>query len=133
MKTASMTSVFLALGLMTASGARAEPPTGVQTEVNYLLGSVADSGCEFYRNGTWHDAKAARTHMLDKYEYLAARDLVRSTEQFIDRAASHSSVSGRPYEIRCNGGPAVTSKQWLQEKLARFRDLPADIRAAPPR
>ena len=132
-KTGSIASVLLVLGLMTAPGVRADPPADVQTEVNYLLGSIAGSGCEFYRNGRWHDANAARTHMLDKYDYLVARDLIQSTEQFIDRAASQSSLSGRPYQIRCNGGAAVTSRQWLQEKLARFRDLPADIRAAPPR
>src|SRR2546423_556367 len=101
MKTGWMTSVFLTAGLVAAPAVLAEPPAGVQTEINYLLGSIAGSGCEFYRNGTWHDSKAAQAHMLGKYEYLAARNQIHSTEQFIDRAASQSSLSGRPYEIRC--------------------------------
>jgi hypothetical protein len=131
-KTGWMASGFLMLGLMTAPLVRAEPPTGVQIEVNYLLDSIAGSGCEFYRNGSWHDSKAARAHVRDKYEYLVARDLVHTTEQFIDRAASQSSLSGRPYEIRCNGGAAVTSGQWLRDKLAQFRDLAVDSRVPPP-
>jgi hypothetical protein len=113
--------VFLMLGLMAAPPVRAEPPTSVQIEVNYLLGYIEGSGCEFYRNGTWHDSKAAQAHLRDKYKYLVARNLIDTTEQFIDRAASESSVSGLPYEIRCNGGAAITSKQWLREKLAHFR------------
>lgn len=121
MKTGWIAGVFLMLGLMAAPLVRAEPPTSVQIEVNYLLGYIEGSGCEFYRNGTWHDSKAAQAHLRDKYKYLVARDLIDTTEQFIDRAASESSLSGRPYEIRCNGGAAVTSKQWLREKLAHFR------------
>lgn len=121
MKTGWIAGVFLMLGLMAAPLVRAEPPTSVQIEVNYLLGYIEGSGCEFYRNGTWHDSKAAQAHLRDKYNYLMARNLIDTTEQFIDRAASESSLSGRPYEIRCNGGAAVKSKQWLREKLAHFR------------
>jgi len=111
----------LMLGLLLAPVARAEPPISVQIEVNFLLGYLEGSGCEFYRNGTWHDSKAAQAHLRDKYKYLVARNLVNATEQFIERAATESSLSGQPYEVRCNGGAAVTSKQWLRDELARFR------------
>jgi hypothetical protein len=111
----------LLLGLLLTPAARAEPPTGVQIEVNFLLGYVEGSRCEFYRNGTWHDSKAAQAHLRDKYKYLAAGNLINTTEQFIDRAATESSLSGQPYEVRCNGGAAVTTKQWLRDELARFR------------
>jgi hypothetical protein len=93
----------------------------VQIEVNFLLGYVEGSGCEFYRNGTWYDSKTAQSHLRDKYKYLVARNLINTTEEFIERAATESSLSGKPYEVRCNGGAAVTSKQWLRKELARFR------------
>jgi hypothetical protein len=109
------------LGLLLAPAARAAPPTGVQIEVNFLLGYVEGSGCEFFRNGTWHDSKAAQAHLRDKYKYLAARNLVDTAEQFIERAATESSLSGQAYEIRCNGGARLTSSQWLRDELARFR------------
>jgi hypothetical protein len=111
----------LMLGLLLVPVARAEPPTKVQIEVNFLLGFVEGSGCEFYRNGTWHDSKAAEAHLRDKYRYLVARNLINTTEDFIDRAATESSFSGQPYEVRCNGGATLTSNQWLRNELARVR------------
>jgi Family of unknown function (DUF5329) len=114
---------LLMLGLSFVSVARAEPPTSVQIEVNFLLEFVEKSGCDFYRNGTWHDSKAAQAHLRDKYKYLVAGNLVNTTEQFIERAATQSSLSGKAYEIRCNGGATLTSSQWLRDELARFRSF----------
>ena len=111
----------LMLGLLLVPVARAEPPTNVQIEVNFLLGYLEGSGCEFYRNGTWHDSKAAQAHLRDKYEYLTARNLFNTTEDFIEMAATKSSFSGQPYKVRCNGGATVTSNQWLRDVLASFR------------
>ena len=114
-------SPVLMLGLLLMPLARAEPPASVQMEVNFLLGQVEGSGCEFYRNGTWNDSKTAQAHLRDKYKYLAARNLINTTEDFIERAATASSFSGQAYEVRCNGGATVKSKQWLRDELARFR------------
>lgn len=114
-------SAVLMLGLLLVPAARAEPPTNVQIEVNFLLGYLEGSGCEFYRNGTWHDSRAAQEHLRDKYNYLSARNLINTTKEFIERAATESSLSGQPYQVRCNGGGAVTSSQWLLDELARFR------------
>jgi hypothetical protein len=111
----------LMLGFLSPAVARAEPPANVQIEVNFLLGYLEGSRCEFYRNGSWHDSRAAQAHLRDKYKYLAASNLVNTTEQFIERAATESSLSGQPYEVRCNGGAAVKSSQWLRDELARFR------------
>jgi len=111
----------LMLGLLLVPVARAEPPTRMQIEVNFLLGYIEGSGCEFYRNGTWHDSKTAQAHLRDKYKYLVAKDLINTTEDFIKKAATKSSFSGQPYEVRCNGGATVTSNQWLRDELARFR------------
>lgn len=115
--------VLMLLGLLSLPAARAEPPVNVQIEVNFLLGYVEGSGCAFYRNGTWHDARTAQAHLRDKYNYLAARNLITTTEDFIDRAATESSLSGRPYAVRCNGGAMVTSSQWLRDELARYRSF----------
>ena len=109
------------LGLALAQVARAEPSTKVQIEVNFLLGFVEGSGCDFYRNGTWHDSKAAQAHLRDKYRYLVANDMIHTTEEFIERAATESSFSGQPYEVRCHGGAMLTSNQWLRKELARVR------------
>jgi cobalamin biosynthesis protein CobD/CbiB len=111
----------LMLGLLMAPLARAAPPIQVQIEVNYLLGYIEGSGCEFYRNGTWHDSKEAQAHLRDKYKWLVARNLINTTEDFIERAATESSFSGLAYKVKCNGGATMTSNQWLSTELARFR------------
>ncbi len=116
----TMGSVLM-LGLLLVPVARAEPPTNVQIEVNFLLGYLEGSGCEFYRNGTWHDSKAAQAHLRDKYKYLMTTNLINNTEDFIEKAATKSSFSGQPYKVRCNGDATVTSNQWLRDELARFR------------
>ena len=117
-----LVSTLLA-ALVLAPVARADPPTSVQVEVNFLLGYIDGSGCEFYRNGTWHTSQVAQAHLRDKYNYLAARNMINTTEQFIERAATQSSLSGQAYEVRCSGGAAVSSNQWMREKLAHFRAL----------
>jgi len=119
---ARLTVAFaLALALLMLPGARAAPPASVQAEVAALLGYVEGSGCEFYRNGTWHDSSAAQVHLRDKYKYLAARNQINSTEDFIEKAAARSSFSGRAYEVRCSDRATITSSQWLREELARLR------------
>ncbi|OYY93478.1 MAG: hypothetical protein B7Y41_12035 [Hydrogenophilales bacterium 28-61-23] len=103
------------------SVAHAEPPAAVQAEVNFLLGYVEGSGCAFYRNGTWHDSKEAQAHLRDKYQWLAARNLINTAEDFIERAAKQSSFTGRAYKVKCNGGPTITTNQWLRDELTLMR------------
>jgi len=109
------------LGLALLPVARAAPPAIAQTEIRYLLGFIEGSGCEFYRNGSWYDSKQAQAHLRYKYEMLEAEDRIHTAEDFIEKAATQSSLSGRPYQVRCRGGEAVTSNQWLREVLARYR------------
>ena len=115
------TGLVLMLGLASAPVARAEPPADVQIEIKFLLGYVDGSSCAFFRNGTWHDSHAAQAHLRTKYKYLVARNLVHTTEDFIEMAATESSISGQPYLVRCNGSGTVTSSQWLHEELGRLR------------
>lgn len=111
--------LILAVALVTAS--LAAPPAGAQQEILYLLQFVKSSGCVFYRNGSWYDSTKAEDHLHGKYMMLAARDQIHTAEDFIDKAATQSSISDRPYAVRCAGAEAVPSRQWLSEALARYR------------
>jgi hypothetical protein len=121
----------LILGLVLAlsggcTAAYAAPPATVQTEItkteiNYLLGFVERSGCQFYRNGSWYDSKQAEAHLREKYDFLAAKGLIKSAEDFIERAATKSSLSSKAYAIKCGDGPVVTTNQWLRAALAGYR------------
>jgi hypothetical protein len=111
----------IASSLTFFSLARAAPASDVQMEIRYLLQHVEESGCEFYRNGSWYEGKRARAHLRDKYDYLLARNQIDSAEDFIEKAATKSSLSGRPYEIRCKDGIVVPSNVWFGNVLAVFR------------
>jgi hypothetical protein len=111
----------LVLALCGCPAADAAPPAIVQTEINYLLGFVERSGCQFYRNGSWYDSKQAEAHLRDKYDFLAAKGLINSAEDFIERAATKSSLSSKAYAIKCGTGPVVTTNQWLRQALAGYR------------
>jgi hypothetical protein len=101
--------------------AHAAPPVIAQTEINYLLGLIERSGCMFYRNGSWYDARQAQAHLRSKYDALAAMGRIVTAEDFIEQAATKSSLSGKAYAIRCNSDPVVTTEQWLRDALARYR------------
>ncbi|MGE0359022.1 MAG: DUF5329 domain-containing protein [Burkholderiales bacterium] len=99
----------------------ADPGMRTEAEIAHLMAHLRASGCQFNRNGTWHDAARAVEHIRSKYDYLKKRDLVPTAEAFIERAASASSMSGKPYLVKCGGAPAVESASWLREALANHR------------
>jgi plasmid stabilization system protein ParE len=66
---------------------------------------------------------AAQEHLRAKYDHLVAWDLIQAAEQFIDKAATGSSLSSQPYQVRCHGGPLMTSQPWRCDELARLRNL----------
>lgn len=107
---------------LSMSAAHAEVAPQAKAEIEYLLNYVEASRCEFFRNGTWYDAKKGRAHLSSKYEWLAARNLVNGAEDFIARTATKSSVSGRQYQVRCDGGAPQPSGPWLTAALARYRN-----------
>ena len=111
----------IGLWLALAPLARAAPPAIVQQEVDHLLRYVGDSGCAFKRNGVWNDARAAAAHAREKYDFLVTLGRIDTTRDFIDKAASSSSMTGLPYEVRCGGSAPVSSGLWLGEELARYR------------
>jgi len=113
------TVALLSAGPFPATGA--QPQSVVRAEIEYLLQSIGTSPCLFFRNGSWYDGPRARAHLRTKYDYLAARDLIATAEDFIDKAATRSSVSGEPYEVRCGKDPEVQTRVWLRAVLARYR------------
>lgn len=112
----------LALAATFATFATAAPASApVRAEIDALLGVLVASGCAFGRNGSWYSGAEARAHLLRKLDYLEGRDLVQTTEHFIDRGASASSSTGQAYRVRCAGAAPVESRQWLTEQLTRLR------------
>ena len=113
--------VILLAGLAFLPTIDAAQPQATQTEIAYLLTYIGNSGCDFYRNGSWYDSKRAEDHLRSKYAAISAGGGIDTAEDFIDKTATKSSFSGRAYEVRCNGGDVVSSHDWLIEALSRYR------------
>jgi hypothetical protein len=90
-------------------------------EIEGLLSRLAVSGCQFKRNGSWHTAVEAQAHLRRKLDYLVDKGAVASAEQFIERAASQSSMSGLVYQVKCGSQVPVASGQWLRTELQGLR------------
>ena len=99
----------------------AAPPAAAAREIDQLISALGGSGCQFQRNFSWYPAAKAEVHLRRKYDWLRQRELVDSAEQFIARAGSESSFSGRAYQVRCPGHPTMTSAAWLRARLAQIR------------
>lgn len=102
----------------------AHPNATAQREIEGLLRAVGASGCQFLRGGTAHPAAEAQQHLHKKYEYLAERNMLASAEDFIEKAATRSSMSGEPYAIQCGQAAAVRSDVWLRTRLQLIRQPP---------
>jgi hypothetical protein len=92
-----------------------------RAEINALISKLEASACEFNRNGTWYTAADAKSHLLRKLKYLEDRGALQSAEQFIELAASNSSLSGRPYLVKCGDDPPLGSGKWLRSQLQIIR------------
>lgn len=105
--------------------AAAPLPPAARAEVDALLARLQASGCEFNRNGRWHAGAEAKAHLLKKLEALEGKGLVATAEQFIERGATSSSMSGKPYLVRCGGQAPVESAQWWKAALLQMRAVRA--------
>jgi Family of unknown function (DUF5329) len=115
MRVATVLMALLPLAAAAAEGAVAEK------EIAHLIAHLRASGCQFNRNGSWHTADRAVVHLNNKYDYLRKRGLVPDAEAFIERAATESSASGKPYLVKCADAAPIPSAKWLQDELQRYR------------
>lgn len=118
----SAIAVFAAAFCTAAAAVPTAAP--VRAEINTLLSKLQSSGCQFNRNGSWYSGAEAKSHLLRKLEYFEDKGNVKNTEQFIELAASKSSSSGKPYQVKCGSEGAVDSRQWLTRELATQRKSP---------
>jgi hypothetical protein len=111
---------LVAVATLALSAFAAVPTPSAKAEIDQLLTRLQSSGCEFERNGSWHNANEARAHIERKYRYLLKKELVGTTEDFIVGAATQSSMSGKPYQVKC-GNVQLTSAQWMRDQLKQVR------------
>ena len=113
--------VAFALLLLSAAGLAAPTAAPVRGEIDALLARLEASGCRFGRNDEWHAGADAKAHLLRKLDYIEKYGAITSTEQFIDVAATKSSVSGAPYTVQCGNAAPTPSRNWLTSQLEALR------------
>jgi hypothetical protein len=123
--------LFLASLLVAVAAAAAPLSPAAKEEIDGLLSRLETSGCEFNRNGSWYSGAEAKAHLLGKLKYLQDKGMVQTTEQFIERAASSSSMSGQAYLVRCAGAAPVPSAKWLLVQLQAMRSGAARAKGVP--
>lgn len=105
--------------------ASAQPTRPAAEEIQTLLAAMEQSGCEFFRNGSWHTAVEARAHLARKLAEVERRHPPSSVDEFIDVVATRSSISGEPYRVRCPGVAPIPSAIWFRQTLERSRQTAA--------
>jgi hypothetical protein len=113
----AMRHLFLALLLIVAVPARADT---AHDEIDHLRAYLYGASCRFVRNGTEYDTTQAVAHVDQKARSLGSR--IHSAEDWIENAASSSSLSGKPYLVRCGGAADVEAGPWFRDELKRWRE-----------
>ena len=81
-----MKQLSLVVAVMLASmGFAAESTPATKLEIDHLFSYLKESGCQFFRNGTWYSAREAAGHLNRKYQDLQEKGLVPSAEAFIQK------------------------------------------------
>lgn len=91
----------------------------VDQSIEFLLKYTASSQRTFIRNGQEYGAEKAVQLMRHKYE--ANKKDIHSPEDFIRLAATKSSTTGLPYQVKLADGKTIACAQWLGEALAAHR------------
>jgi hypothetical protein len=108
--------------LLSSTSYAADSKDTMEKEIQHLFDYLKNSDCEFNRNGKWYNTEEAVKHINKKYQYLIKKGLINSTEQFIDQAASESSMSGKSYMVKCGESEPIKSSVWFKRELTRFRE-----------
>jgi Family of unknown function (DUF5329) len=90
-------------------------------KIERLLKAIESAeGDVFIRNDVAHSAKDAAEHLRSKWN--AAGGEITTADDFIDKIASKSSLSGEPYRVRLVDGEEVNAGDYLKDKLKEIED-----------
>jgi Family of unknown function (DUF5329) len=87
--------------------------TAESARIDASLARMDKSDLVFIRNGSEHTGKAAADHMRTKLNH--AGDSIKTFDEFIDKVATRSSMSGKPYLVKFKDGKTVELAKWLRE------------------
>jgi hypothetical protein len=94
-------------------------PVAEKQKIEALIKQVGDlKDAKFLRNGSTYEVASAVRFLRGKWDAKAAE--VKSARDFIDKIASMSGTSGKPYLIRFNDGREIKSRDYLLGELQKL-------------
>lgn len=89
-----------------------------RNKIHYLLDRIAASKNQYFRNGSSHSGKMARGWFLYKSAHWVSG--VQGARDFIERCASFSMKTGKPYQVRLSDGKIYSLNSVLKNELQAF-------------
>ena len=113
-------TVLLVLTLATPTLLLAQAPDPAEIQkIEILIKQVrALKDARFIRNGASYSADNAATLLRRKWQ--ANESNVKTARDFIDKVASFSGTSGKPYRIRFKDGREIESQEFLVAELRKI-------------
>ncbi len=109
--------LFIAIGHCPA----AEPTPAEKAKIEALIASVEGlADAKFIRNGSTYDAKTAAKFLRGKWS--SNSDEIATAADFIAKAATGSSTSGKPYLIRQKDGSETKCAEYLAAQLKKLEE-----------
>jgi hypothetical protein len=94
-------------------------PATEKQKIEVLIKQVGDlKDAKFIRNGSTYEVSSAVRLLRGKWDANAAE--VKSARDFIDKVASMSGTSGKPYLIRFKDGREIESREYLLAELQKL-------------
>ena len=99
-------------------------PTAERQKIESLIKYVGDlKDTKFIRNGWSYDVSTAVRFLRGKWE--ANEPSVKTARDFIDKVASFSGTSGKPYLIRLKDGKEIPSREFFVTELRKIEASPS--------
>jgi len=119
-KLTTISFIILLLGLAFPHFVQAQAlPAGEKQKIEALIKQVAAlKDANFVRNGWNYNANNAATFLRLKWETKVTE--VKTALDFIDKVASISGTSGKPYLIRFKDGREILSHDFLLAELKKL-------------
>jgi tRNA C32,U32 (ribose-2'-O)-methylase TrmJ len=96
-----------------------EKPSSEKQKIEVLIKHVeAMKDAKFVRNDKEYDSKTAARFLRGKWEANEAE--IKTAKDFIEKAASISSTTGKPYMIQFNDGKRMKSGDYLRAELKKL-------------
>jgi len=107
----------LILAVCSGLASASEMPAAEQKKIDTLIAGVERmSDAVFIRNGKQYNTDLAAEFLRRKWK--SCRSEIRSAADFIDKVASFSSTTGKPYSIRWRDGTERSSAEFFRAQLS---------------